>query len=928
MLTLGPLGFAAPLALFALAALPVIWWLLRATPPAPARVRFAAIGLLKGIQTEEETPAHTPWWLIALRLAAAALLILAFAEPVTNPVSQSPGSGPLLVAVDDSWAAAPAWDRRADTLSRLMAQARRGGRDVVLLTTTPAASARDLAIETADAAAARAAALLPRPFDPDRAAAATRLAGANLPGRGDWEVVWLTDGLAADAGDRALAEELARHGTVTVYTQAEAIALRPPARSGQNLETTIIRADTAGARTGTLQALGTAGRILSETPFVFEAGSNEITASLDMPLELRNAVDRLAIAGMASAGAATLLDDRWQRRTIGIVSAGGSESDQPLLSSLHYLRRATSPFAELREARPGGDRSEIAQLLSRPLSMLVTADVGQLVGTDADLVRDWVETGGTLVRFAGPRMAAGGDDLLPVRLRGGGRALGGALTWAAPQGLAPFDDESPFAGIAIPDDVEVHRQVLADPTADIASHTWARLTDGTPLVTAAGRGDGWIVLFHVSADTDWSSLPLSGLYVEMLQRLLNISRGTADSGDVPATRLLPPLRALDGYGRLVEPSPIAEPVSEAMLERIVPSPTHPPGLYGGTESFRALNLIGAGRTLTPLDTGDTTVAVYAQAAETALKPWLLMAAVVLLLIDGIVALALSGRLPLPALRRTASVLGATLIAAALLAPLAGTARAQASGSQSGDEIALLATLDTRLAYVKSGDPATDEMSRAGLAGLSQILRSRTAVEPADPLGVDVETDELAFYPLLYWPVLPGQRELSPNGLARVDAYMKRGGTILFDTMDHQRIEAIGTTPGNEALRRLLADLDVPPLEPVGEGHVLTKAFYLLRTFPGRWAGGDLWVEAQGDPEDSPGGLNQDGVTPLLIGSNDYAAAWAIDARGRPMAEPVPGGERQREMARRFGVNLVIYALTGNYKADQVHVPALLERLGQ
>jgi hypothetical protein len=123
------------------------------------------------------------------------------------------------------------------------------------------------------------------------------------------------------------------------------------------------------------------------------------------------------------------------------------------------------------------------------------------------------------------------------------------------------------------------------------------------------------------------------------------------------------------------------------------------------------------------------------------------------------------------------------------------------------------------------------------------------------------------------------------------------------------------------LRRILGKLDVPPLVPVPEDHILTKAFYLIQEYPGRWAGGQVWVERHA------GGSN-DGVSALVVGANDWAAAWAIDDSGRPMAAAVPGGAQQRETAFRFGVNLVMYTLTGNYKADQVHVPALLERLGQ
>ena len=933
MLSLGAIGFAAPLALMGLTALPVIWWLLRVTPPAPNRVRFPAIRLLLGLSNEDETPAQTPWWLIALRLTAAALLVLAFAEPVANPTQADEGSGPLLLVVDDSWAAARDWDRRAATMDSILAGARRADRDVVILPTTPQSSAATVNVLTADDASAMAAAMAPRALDTDFGNAATRLTNAALPDQGGWQVVWLSDGLTGrqDGAAQAFADDLSRHGDILLISpsfQETPLAIRPPSQVGQTLDVTVLRPAGNGPRGGTVAAFGSGDRRLAETEFVFAEGETRTSVTIGMPLELRNAITRIAINGEQSAGAVTLLDDRWQRRTVGLIAGGGNADDaQPLLSDLYYLRRATSPFAEIREARTGDDTSKIEDLLSRPLSMLITADVGQLVGDDAERVRTWVEAGGTLVRFAGPRLAANTDDLMPVTLRGGGRALGGALTWAAPQGLAPFEDTSPFAGLPIPEDVEIHRQVLAQPSGDLTGNTWARLTDGTPLVTAARRGDGWIVLFHVSADTDWSNLPISGLYVEMLRRLLDLSRGTGTS-ETDTDRLLPPYQALDGKGRLVAPTPLAEPVGQNSIDEIRPSPAHPAGLYGNPEGFRALNVIAPDTVLSPLDTSlaDATGA-YAGTSETDLKPLLLMLALALLLADGLIALFLSGRLHLPAALSGRLGTSASLVMAAALVVTA-ISTAQAQDAKPGDDIALLATLDTRLAYVITGDAAVDEMSRAGLSGLSQVLRSRTAIEPAEPLGVNVENDELAFYPLLYWPVLPTQRPLSPEALASVDNYMKRGGTILFDTMDHQRIEAIGTSPGNDALRALLGNLDVPPLEPVGEGHVLTKAFYLLRTFPGRWAGGDLWVQAGGSDGTGPGTLNQDGVTPLLIGSNDFAAAWAIDARGLPMAQPVPGGERQREMARRFGINLVMYALTGNYKADQVHVPALLERLGQ
>jgi hypothetical protein len=252
-----------------------------------------------------------------------------------------------------------------------------------------------------------------------------------------------------------------------------------------------------------------------------------------------------------------------------------------------------------------------------------------------------------------------------------------------------------------------------------------------------------------------------------------------------------------------------------------------------------------------------------------------------------------------------------------------------------DALALNATARVTFGYVLTGDPSTDEASRAGLSGLIRVLAARTAVEAAEPVGVNVNQDQIEFFPILYWPVLANARALSDATLAKIDAYMKQGGMIIFDTRDYGQGMPSGFGPQQggstgTALQRLLGRLDIPRLEPVPDGHVLTKSFYLLRTFPGRWEGGQLWVEAEANEGVDQGrrARHADGVSSILVTSNDFAAAWALDDRNRPLYPTVPGGEAQREMAFRTGINIVMYALTGNYKADQVHVPALLERLGQ
>jgi len=513
------------------------------------------------------------------------------------------------------------------------------------------------------------------------------------------------------------------------------------------------------------------------------------------------------------------------------------------------------------------------------------------------------------------------DPLLPVRLRQGGRSLGGAMSWGAPKRLRPFPQGSLFDGLDLPDDVDVVSQVMAQPDPDLADRTLVALEDGTPLVTARDEGRGRVILFHVTATPRWSSLPLSGLFLEMLDRIARVAQAGERGEDALAGALWTPERVLTGLGDVMDAERIAGVTGERLAD--LPGPDAPPGLYRAGVRGHAYNLLREGDSLTALDLpAGTATRGYTIRAERDLTGWFLTAALVALLLDILATLALGGRLR-PAAR--AGITGAALFLAL------GVQDVHAQ-SVRDDPRAIYATSETVLAYVRTGDAEVDRISRAGLAGLSLTLTRRTAIEPAAPVAVDIERDELAFYPMLYWPVTDAQAPPGPEAVARINTYLRSGGMILFDTRD-THLAGGSEGPGNVQLRRLAGELDLPALERIPADHVMTRAFYLLEEFPGRYVGAPVWAEASLAPEDVDGvpfrNLN-DGVSPVIIGGNDWASAWAVDDIGnfiRPVGRGVTG-ERQREMALRFGVNLIMYVMTGNYKSDQVHVPALLERLGQ
>ncbi|RUP09263.1 DUF4159 domain-containing protein [Hyphomicrobium sp.] len=992
-MSLGPLAFLNPWLLAALVTLPVIYWLLRAVPPRPTQVEFPPTRILLGLENDEKTAEKTPWWLTLIRLLAATFVIFALAEPILNPSKGSNlgGTGPVVIFVDNGWAAASRWSERASMIERIIGEAESGGRPVVIVPTAAANKLHSVKIEPPGEAHSTAAALMPEPFDPDREAAFAALQSAlSEAGVKNPSIVWLHDGIdhkSQVADVAAKLQNLSGTGTFAVLDEThghEALGLVANLAEKGKLEAVVLSPG-GPAREGTVNAFSARGERLGEAPFSLGAGATSAKATFELPLELRNQVARIEIASERSAGAVSLIDAMTQWHRVGLLSGESREEAQPLLAPLYYVEKALKPYADVVVTKDSNLVQGLDSVLKQNVSVLVLADIGTLTGEAAEKVASFVDRGGLLVRFAGPRLEKAGDDLLPVALRTGGRSLGGALSWSSPQPLAPFDESSPFSGLAIPKDVTINRQVLADPaeiTPDV--EIWARLKDGTPLVTSTKRGNGRLVLFHVTANSDWSNLPISGLFVEMLRRLSTMGvvgasasgqgegTSTAKTDTTPKTSndagVLPPLKTLNGLGTLVSPPPTAEPLKSSELQAAKPSFEHPPGYYGQSASPRALNVLSAKSTLRPfpsLPAGVTRLS-YDNAASTALKPSLLSAALALLFVDILAVMLLqAGGLGglfsrRPRSSRAAGAGTAALAFAVLAFAGAGDGKAQElrpdfrdipqldnfaplPSQQSGpdvvrsaptpaDKAAIDATSKVTLAYVVSGDRETDETSRAGLQGLGRVLQTRTAVEPGEPAAVDITKDEIAFYPVLYWPVLESAEALPDTTIAKIDAYMKEGGLIIFDTRDYGQGGA-NTLPlagrGGTALQRLLSKLDVPRLEPVPENHVVTKSFYLLRSFPGRWDGGQLWVEAiSNNDNDTHKARVSDGVTSIMITSNDLAAAWALDDRGRPMYPVVPGGEMQREMAFRGGINIVMHALTGNYKADQVHVPALLERLGQ
>lgn len=910
------LTFLFPWLLAALAAVPALWWLLRVTPPRPQVVKFPAFFLLRDLQVASKAPARTPWWLLLLRCLLVVFLIAAMAEPVSRLQAQVPGKqdAPVFLVVDNGWSAAVNWDKRLARIKELLAPLQRSERNVYILPTAAAPDAADPALlgpMSAAQAQDTVAGLQPQawPAQHDKAAALIdALPAIQHPGYS----VFFSDGSSRSAlATQELVTAMARDGAVVdIVDDAEVnrpVLLRrideTPGKLTFEVEVLQPRSQQTSMM---LVATADNGALLDELRFVVAAGDKTTRVDWLMDEALREKVARISLRDPQMASTVYLTDAQWRQRPVGVIADSGQKDNASFLNEVYYLKRALEGDSTLA-------MDSLDALMEQQRAVMIWPDSAPLAEADRTKLLEWVEQGGFLIRFAGPVLAAHTDDaLLPVTLRQGQRAMEGALTWEKPVGLGAIAETSPFYGLDVPTDVTVARQVLASPDPETFQRTWLQLADGTPLITGGQVGKGTIALIHTTAGPDWSNFCYSGFYVDILRRMVALSRGISD---YRAALTLAPLQVMDGYGRLQPPasSSIAGVIdTKADYE---PSSRTPPGIYGDSQQFQVFTLGQHLSGLYTLPTFDQNImrSTYAPQGEANYKPLLLKLALVALAADVLATLVLRGFIVLPALRRTRAGAAAALLAALLLFASPALAQETPSDADRASNI--------YLAYVETGDTAADDISRHGLESLARIITGRTSIRVLGVVGVDPEVDALYTYPFLYWPMTAAQRPLSLSAAQSVQNYMTRGGTVVFDTRDLQFGDVNGQTVGQDRLRALTQSLQIPALAQVEKGDILTKSFYLLDSFPGLYAGGKLWVEKDPNP-------NYDSITSVVIGGNDWAAAWSDDLSDRARLPVEPGGERQREMALRFGVNLVMVTLTGNYKADQVHVPFILQRLGQ
>lgn len=928
------MSFASPLLLLGLLSLPIIWWLLRTSPPSPHKEPFPPLRFLPKPINQQEKASHTPWWLLLLRFTIAALIIIALARPTWNqkPIILS-RSQPLALIIDNGWASAKEWKKRISLAQTLLTQAEKQQKDIYFLATAenddsnkgpfPAKVVKQHLMH-----------LQPRPWPVNRIHALQKLIEINK-GK-PLDIAYLSDGLQTKEDDQTftLIEQL-KPKTFLWYLAdiSNLFGITSIENDNGNMSARIIRTTTHGKTPTTLDLYDSNNQLLGQFKANFLEGKTTTLVPFSVPLELRNDIAWIKVSNQSHAAATFLVDSHKRVSRVALLSPNTNEMTQPLLSPFYYIIKALQGHTQLITAGGRELSTDIDHLLKQNPSVFIMGDIVNMSEEAEKKLSDFVNKGGTLIRFAGEKLSSAEhyDSLLPVALRPGKRLLGSIMSWTKPQKLAPFAKNSLFSDLPFPEDITVSRQILAEPTPDLLKKTWLALSDGTPLITASERGKGTLILIHIAPDPTWSNLPLSGFFAQMLQKLITLSAyaNTNPTHITTETTIQNPWRTITADGQLQTPPSHVLPLVLDTKHPPLPSYRTPPGLYGIKNNFYALNVLSPSSQLikqSPSPSLSKKPLSYDTKEKHLIGP-LLALAMLLFALDNFLTLWMGGPF---FLNRQSNMLLFLPFTIGLMIFFSQTPKVHAQNTESYTESIVQAAGATHLAYIITNNHEIDATSRSGLEALSRFIAERTMLTPGSVVALDLDKDELAFYPLIYWPLDANSPLPTQKSLEKINSFMKHGGTILFDTRDQITTSLTledTATPATQKLRTLLKGLNIPAIEPASTDHVIARSFYIMPDFPGLYRGSPLWVETSSSTNkknENSLGLG-DNVSSLLITGNNFAGAWALDEKGMWKYPLVPNDPMQRLWAFRAGLNIVLYVLTGNYKADQVHVPALLER---
>ena len=892
------IGFSNIYALFGLLLTPIIWVIVKSFPPIPKSYNFSSFFLLEKIDYDAPKNEKTPLWLVIFRIFFFILIVLFFSKPFlknNNSIADEKVEKYLIVA-DIGWSMAKDWNKFKELVQEISQEAEKNKKEILFFHSN-LNTYEDLKIfKTSNSLSNYLEGLYPLPIQFKQGSLDKLIQDESIFKKS--KIFILSSKFDFhNFNDYYKKFSLIKNNLNNYYfiNPLDTILIINSLKVTQDkIICEILRLGKNSSKKEFLLSIETINNeIVYRDQHSIKENENNKMINLSFPTEIFNQINSIEIIGQNHAGAKYYFDDFSKKKTIAILSDNEFYKESPLLSPVYYLKKSLDSKHNIKVGK-------IDNIIKQNFSTIIIPETAKIPNEYYEKLNDWLLQGGTLIRFSGKSLVQEKSKFLPSqdtysRIRN----IEGQLTINNKLFISEFEKDSIFSGLQIPQDIIIKKQLIFD-TYSKQVTLLAKFNDNTPFVSMKKFGEGKIILFHIGANNDWSNLPISSLFPDMINRVLLFSKNYNSSN----LKNLNLNKEIDGFGRLVSPKKIVTLDSFDKLKTIKPSFNIPPGQYENNQISVALNLSTNISQYESEKIYSSMLSNYSFKSTKDLSSTILKIILTMFILDILLTIMIKNNYNFfKIFARKHNLLVFILFFLTLIKTDNVTAN------------------ETYLAYIKIKNSQINNISENGLETIRNLLITRTSINPKGVIGLDIKNDNIYSYPFIYWPLTKNLLSIEKPEITKIKNYLNNGGIFFFDIIGFSRKNLNLKEKKFKEIRTFLNEIGANELSIIPKGHTLTKSFYLLNKFPGKWDNRILFIENNNLEY-------KDGVSSIILGFNDWAKAWAVDNNNLPLFPVVPGGERQRELSYRFGINIAMYALTGNYKSDQIHSKSILKRLSK
>ena len=892
------IGFSNYYALLGLALTPVIWIIVKSLPPVPKSFNFSSFFLLEKIDHDNSKNKKTPLWLVLFRTFLFILIVFFFSKPFLKNENSITGEKyeKYIIVADIGWSIAKDWDKFKEIVLAIGKEAEKNKKKIVFFHSKLVSYKEARIFNTSDYLNNYLENISPLPVQLKSSSLNKLIKKDNFFKNS--QVFFISskfDFINFADQFKSINNLKNRNNNYHFINPVETILIIKSIKITQDkIKCEIFRLGKNKFKQDFFLKIETVNKeVIYRNAHTIKKNKNIEIINLSFPIEIINQIESIRLVGQNHAGAKYYFDDFSKKKNIAILTNNEFYNQSPLLSPIYYIKKSLHPKHTIKIEK-------IENIINQDYSTIIIPGKIKIPNELNDRLNKWLLEGGTLIRFAEEGMVGKYSSFLPYQETYSRiRYIDSQLTINNKLIISAFEKDSIFYGIEIPRDINFNKQLIFEVNSEQVN-ILAKLNDNTPLVSMKKFGDGEIILFHIGANNDWSNLPISSLFSDILNRVLLFSKNSK-SYNLNNLNLN---KEIDGFGNLITPKRIVSIDNFEKLKTLKPSIENPPGKYENNQISIFLNLATNITDYTTEKNNSIVDTSYSFETSRDLSPTILKIILSMFILDILITIMIKNNVSY--LRIFARKKGLLVFIIFFLACI---------------KIDNVIANQTYLAYIKINNNQINKVSAIGLENIRNLLETRTSINAKGVIGLDIKSDNIFSYPFIYWPLTRNLLDIKKPEIIKIKNYLNNGGIIVFDVIEFSRDTFNLKEKKFQNIRNFLYDIGADELSLIPEDHTLTKSFYLLSKFPGKWDNKILFIENSNLEY-------KDGVSSIILGFNDWAKAWAIDKNNIPLFPVVPGGERQRELSYRFGINIAMYALTGNYKSDQIHLKSILKRLNK